>query len=73
MDHHYLSLPSKKARHEKPVSTNLIPAGSQRIDQSVIPKSLSVLDMMKLGKLVRKNTTVERYVVETFDVTDKAW
>ena len=71
--YHYLSLPPKIARHEKPVSTNVIPAGSQRIGQSVLPKSLSVLDMMKLGKLVRKNTTVERYVAETFDVTDKSW
>ena len=57
MDHHVFTVPPNIVRHEKsvPWSTNLNTAStSKRKNQSVIPKSLSVLDMMKLGKLIKK-------------------
>ena len=41
--------------------------------QSMVPKSLSVLDMMKLGKLIKKDSKVEIILVEKFDVVKKMW
>lgn len=68
------SLPTTRDDFRTP-SSAVLPTISkkQNNQQSVVPKSLSVLDMTKLGKLLKKHSKAERYVVESFNVKEKVW
>ena len=42
--------------------------------KSFIPKSLSVIDMMKLGKLIRdKERSSSKVLIEKFNTENNAW
>ena len=54
------------------VSSN---ARHKSINPSAIPRSLSVIDMLKLGKLIKRkdDTSIEKINLEKFNITDKNW
>lgn len=58
-------------RPAKKISTQSLPATKVQRPSKAFPKSLSVLEMMKLGKVINEKST-ERIVLYTFDLADMA-
>ena len=62
------SQPTKKRKVDKPQS---IAASSNPVQSKFVPRSLSVVDMLKLGNVIqRKTSTVEIY---NFNMTNMVW
>ena len=40
---------------------------------SIIPKSLSALDMLKMGKVVKKTRYCKTFIIESFDTANTSW
>ena len=51
----------------KKANTQLLPATKAQSPSKAFPKSLSVLEMMKLGKVVNEQSTVREFSVVTFN------
>ena len=64
-----LSIPSKH-----PKSFSVVSKQVEKHSASVIPRSLSAADMLRLGTLIRKeNKNDVKVVVESFDIAKKEW
>lgn len=61
-----LRLPAKK------INTQSLPATKVQSPSKAFPKSLSVLEMLKLGKVINEKST-ERIELYTFDLAEMAW
>lgn len=59
-------------RPAKKTNTQSLPATKVQSPSKAFPKSLSVLEMMKLGKVVNEKST-ERIELYTFDLAEMAW
>ncbi|CAH3120775.1 unnamed protein product, partial [Porites lobata] len=59
----------KKARPSKRTNTQSLPATKAQSPSKAFPKSLSVLGMMKLGKVIKEKSTVGIELFK-FDLTD---
>ena len=77
--HHYLTPLSKipYQHNRRPVAASHSAITLQRapfpMTPSEIPRSLSIVDMLKLGKLQKKDSEVQQISVETFNISKKEW
>ncbi|CAH3141822.1 unnamed protein product [Porites evermanni] len=62
----------KKARPSKRTNTQSLPATKAQSPSKAFPKSLSALEMMKLGKVINEKSTVGIELFK-FDLTDMVW